>query len=264
MSKVYESIKGAVNETLQRNKNNPIPLARVKSTDASSLNKEIDELEKTIVQKMGGLKAIAKQREDVVKNETRQAESVIETLRENIATVETRLKEAEDTIRRKESAVQKMEESQTAKIHSLEDALKKNNETLQSRDAEINDLKSQVQLLTRGVMEMSSFFKQAEALAAVDKQNGGTVVVSEPMNGVQEKPADTELKGAAVASNRIHAAQQTVPPDFFERVTHEFTQIMGPMAPIIIRDKVASLGESMEKFPNPRVRQLIEVLSKQI
>jgi hypothetical protein len=264
MSKVYESLKEVVHETLQRNKNNSIPLARTKHTDASSLSEEIDEIEKAIVGKMGGLKAIAKQREDVITKQTRQAESVIETLRENIATVETRLKEAEDTIRRKESAIQKMEESQTAKIHSLEDALKKNKETLQSRDAEINDLKSQVQLLTRGVMEMSSFFKQAEALAAVDKQNGGTVVVSEPMNGVQEKPADTELKGPAVTSNRTHAAQQTVPPDFFDRVTHELTQIMGPMAPIIIRDKVASLGESMEKFPNSRVREIIEVLSKQI
>jgi hypothetical protein len=264
MSKVYESLKEVVHETWQRSKNNPIPLSRIKHTDASSLDEEIDELEKTIVQKMGGLKTIAKQREEVVRKETRRAESVIATLRENIATVETKLKEAEDTSCRKESAIQKMEESLTANIHGLQDALKKNKETLQSRDAEINDLKSQLQLLTHGVMEMSSFFKQAEALTAVDKQNGSTVVVSEPMNGVEEKPGGVELKDPAVASNGTNAAHPTMAPDFFDRVTHELTQIMGPMAPIIVRDKVAALGESMEKFPNSRVRELIEVLSKQI
>ena len=77
---MYESLKEVVHETLQRNKNNSIPLAQTKHTDASNLSEEIDEIEKAIVRKMAGLKAIAKQREDVITKETRQAESVIETL----------------------------------------------------------------------------------------------------------------------------------------------------------------------------------------
>ena len=47
-------------------------------------------------------------------------------------------------------------------------------------------------------------------------------------------------------------------------MTHELTQIMGPMAPVIVRDKVASLGELMEKFPNSRVRELLVIISKEI
>jgi hypothetical protein len=55
-----------------------------------------------------------------------------------------------------------------------------------------------------------------------------------------------------------------MPTNFVDRVTHELTQIMGPMAPVIVRDKVASLGESMEKFPNSRVRELLVIISKEI
>jgi len=146
----------------------------------------------------------------------------------------------------------------------LQDELKNNKETLQRRDAEIKDLKSQLQLLTRGVKEMSSFFKQAEALAAAELQSGSSVVAKEPTNGVEEKPAGPELKGPVVTSKRTDSPQQTLPANFFDRVTHELTQIMGPMATVIVRDKVASLGESMEKFPNLRVGELLLILSREI
>jgi hypothetical protein len=56
MSKVYESLKEVVHETLQRSKNNPIPLGRVNHNHASRLSREIGELEKVVVQKMAGLK----------------------------------------------------------------------------------------------------------------------------------------------------------------------------------------------------------------
>lgn len=106
------------------------------------------------------------------------------------------LEEAEDTTRRRDIASKKIEERLTAEVHSLQDELKNNKETLQRRDAEIKDLKSQLQLLTGGVKEMSSFFKQAEALAAPELPSGSSVVAKEPTNKVKEKPAGTELKGA--------------------------------------------------------------------
>jgi hypothetical protein len=146
----------------------------------------------------------------------------------------------------------------------LQDELKNNKETLERRDAEIKDLKSQLQLLTRGVKEMSSFFKQAEALAGAELPSGSSVVAKEPTNKVEEKPAGTELKGTVVTSKETASSQQTTPTNILDRVTHELTQIMGPMAPVIVRDKVASLGESMEKFPNSRVRELLVIISKEI
>ena len=92
MSKVYKSLKEVV--TLQRSKNDPVALAGVKHTHASSLDEEINEL----VQKISGLKAAVKHREEVIKKEAQQ---VIENLTENIVMLETKLKDAEETVRSK-------------------------------------------------------------------------------------------------------------------------------------------------------------------
>src|SRR6478672_6585339 len=121
MGKVYESLKEVV--TLQRSKNNPVALAGVKRTHASSLDEDIDEL----VQKISGLKAAVKHREEEIKKETQQ---VIETLGEDIAMLQTKLKDAEESVRRKESISQKMEESLTAEIHGLKNELNKEKEIL--------------------------------------------------------------------------------------------------------------------------------------
>src|SRR5215471_5672061 len=255
MGKVYESLKEVVT---QRSKNISVVSAGEKDTHALSLNEEIRELEESIVPRIGRFKAALKERETAVAGEARRVEQVIENLRAEIAMLENQLKEAEDTVRRKDIASQKIEERLTAEVHGLQDELKNNKETLERRDAEIKDLKSQLQLLTRGVKEMSSFFKQAEALAGAELPSGSSVVAKEPTNKVEEKPAGTELKGTVVTS------KETMPTNILDRVTHELTQIMGPMAPVIVRDKVASLGESMEKFPNSRVRELLVIISKEI
>jgi DNA repair exonuclease SbcCD ATPase subunit len=261
MGKVYESLKDVVT---QRSKNISVVSGGEKDTHASSLNEEIRELEESIVPRIGRFKAAIKEREAAVAGEARRVEQVIENLRAKIAMLENQLKEAEETTRRKDIASQKIEERLTAEVHGLQDELKNNKETLQRRDAEIKDLKSQLQLLTRGVKEMSSFFKQAEALAGAELPSGSSVVAKEPTNKVVEKPAGTELKGTVVTSKETASSQQTMPTNFVDRVTHELTQIMGPMAPVIVRDKVASLGESMEKLPNSRVRELLEIISKEI
>ena len=261
MGKVYESLKEVVT---QRSKNISVVSAGEKDTHALSLNEEIRELEESIVPRIGRFKAALKERETAVAGEARRVEQVIENLRAEIAMLENQLKEAEDTVRRKDIASQKIEERLTAEVHGLQDELKNNKETLERRDAEIKDLKSQLQLLTRGVKEMSSFFKQAEALAGAELPSGSSVVTKEPTNKVEEKPAGTELKGTVVTSKETASSQQTTPTNILDRVTHELTQIMGPMAPVIVRDKVASLGESMEKFPNSRVRELLGIISKEI
>ena len=357
MGKVYESLKEVV--TLQRSKNNPVALAGVKRTHASSLDEDIDEL----VQKISGLKAAVKHREEEIKKETQQ---VIETLGEDIAMLQTKLKDAEESVRRKESVSQKMEESLTAEIHGLKNELNKEKEILQSRDnqindlkfnvdvqvkqvteleiaikqakaeaateanrteqvtessntkisaleaqirdikeivgskestikgleqnltaeiqdfetllrnkekllagrdAEINDLKSKMQVLTGKMQEMSSFLKQAEALATVEGQNSSTLAASEPLNGVEEKPAASPfmVKVPPVTSNKqTNAAQQTVSPDFFDLMSQELTVIKGSQATMIVREQVAALGESIEKFPQSRLAELLENLSKEI
>ena len=129
---------------------------------------------------------------------------------------------------------------------------------------EINDLKGQLQLLTRGIKEMSSFFRQAEALVAVEGQNGSTVSATEPSNGVEEIPATGDLEDPVVTSRSTNTPQETVSPNFFDRVTVELAHALGPMASMIVRDHVAALGESIEKFPQARVGELLDTVSEEI
>jgi hypothetical protein len=55
-----------------------------------------------------------------------------------------------------------------------------------------------------------------------------------------------------------------VSPDFFNLMTQELAVVIGHRAPIIVREHVAALGESMEKFPQSRLAELLEMLSKEI
>jgi predicted ribosome quality control (RQC) complex YloA/Tae2 family protein len=258
MGKVYESLKEVVK--LQRSKNDPISLAEVKDTHASSLDEEINAL----AQRISGLKAAVKHREEEIKKEAQQ---VIQTLSEDFAMLETKLKDAVETVRGKESVSQKMEERLTAEIHALQNELNTKKETLQSRDKEINDLKSKLHGLTGKIQEMSSFLKQAEALTAFEGQNNSTLTASEPLNGVEEKPTDSpfKVKVPAVPSNeQTNVPQQTVAPDFFDIMSQELAVIIGRQASMIVRKHVAALGESMEKFPKSRLDDLLEILSKEI
>jgi hypothetical protein len=260
MSGVYATLK----DVLTGNKDNPVAPAGIKDTQASGLNEELNAFELMITQNIGRLESTIKQREETVKKEAQDAEQVFANLRESITMLENKLEETVNTARMKESASQKMEENLTGKLRGLQEELKKNQKTLQSRDAEINDLKSQLQLLSRGVKEMSSFFKQAEGLASLD-QPSGKEVAKEPTNGVEEKPAGAEFRGPVVVKSKAaDTAPQKVPSDFFDRVTQELTQSIGLMAPMIIHDHVAALGESIEKFPNSRVRELLDILSTEI
>jgi len=359
MSRVYESLK----ETLQRSKSNPVTLARIKGNSALTVNDEMEDLEKIVLDRIGRLKAALKEGEVVGAEETQRADKAIENLNGNIAVLDARIREMDDTARKKDLAFQRMEENRTAKIHDLQNEVKIKEDALESRsneindlkskidgqvkqvaqletaiqkvkaeaasqakradqvtessktkiaaleaqlrdaeetvrgkdstlkgleqnldakiqnfeiqlrdkekllagrDVEINDLKVQLQLLTHGIKEMSSFFRQAEVLAGVEGQNGSTVNVTEPLNQVEETPAGGDVKPPMVTSNSTDPPQQTVSPNFFDRMDHELTQIVGPIASMIVRDHVAALGESIEKFPKARVGELLDTVSEEI
>src|SRR5881409_258973 len=134
MSKVYESLKG----TLQRSKTNSMAAARVKGSDASSLDNEMEQLEKIVVDRVGRLRAAVKEGEAVVASENQHAEQVIESLRTEIAAQEAQLNAA----REKELASQRMEQTLTVKIRDLQSDVKKKEEALESR---AKDKRSQVQ-----------------------------------------------------------------------------------------------------------------------
>jgi chromosome segregation ATPase len=350
MANVYESLKG----TLQRSKANSIAGARVKGSDASSLDNEMEELEKIVVDRLGKLRAAVKEGEAVVVSESQHTEQVIESLRTEIAAQQAQLNAARD----KELASQKMEQTLNAKIHDLQNDVKKKEEALESRGKEVTDLKakidalgkqitqsesaiqqakaetaseakraqqlvegsngkitaleaqvkdreaiirakestlksseqrlnakvqaleslvknkdtlltdqdrqirdlsSQLATLTNGIRGMSSFFKQAEVLTEELKREK-----EKPANSQTKTPELTSTKTAEVTSNPPDTAREAVPAGFFDSVTKELAEINGPLAPMIVRDHVKALGESIEKFPKKRVSELVKVLSEEI
>ena len=159
MSKVYESLKEVVK--LKRSKNDPVALAEVKHTPGAILDEEINELE----QKICGLKAAVKHREEEIRKETQQA---IQTLSADFAMLETKLKDVEETARRKESVSQKNDEKLTTENHALQNELNTAKVTLNNRDNEIKDLKSNVDVLMKQITESENAIKQAQAEAATE------------------------------------------------------------------------------------------------
>jgi hypothetical protein len=56
----------------------------------------------------------------------------------------------------------------------------------------------------------------------------------------------------------------TVPQEFFEHMTSKLTEAAGPMAPLIIRDHIAMLGESREAFSKSRLKELVDLVGEEI
>ncbi|MGD0229036.1 MAG: DUF4388 domain-containing protein [Syntrophorhabdales bacterium] len=52
--------------------------------------------------------------------------------------------------------------------------------------------------------------------------------------------------------------------NFFPRMEHELKRIMGPIAPIILEDKMAEFGESIDAFPENRVQPFVQAVGEEI
>lgn len=64
--------------------------------------------------------------------------------------------------------------------------------------------------------------------------------------------------------NPSRARTDIVPPPLFDRLTSILTEAMGPMAPLVLRDQIDSLGESQDNFPEGKLDDLIGLISKEI
>jgi chromosome segregation ATPase len=155
MANVYDSLKGS----LQWSKANSMAVARVKGSDASSLENDMEQLEKIVVDRLGRLRAAVKEGEAVVAGESQHTEQVIEGLKTEIAAQEAQLSAA----RSKELASQKMEQTLTAKIHDLQNDVKKKEEALESRGKEVSDLTSKIDVLGKQITQSELAVQQAKA-----------------------------------------------------------------------------------------------------
>jgi DNA repair exonuclease SbcCD ATPase subunit len=199
--------------------------------------------------------------------EASRTEQLTESLNRKIAALDANISDMKEIIRSKEATINALEQELGTAIRDFENQLRNKEELLAGRDAEINDLKSKLQVLTGKIQGMASFLKQAEALAIVEGQNGSMLATSEPLDGVKKKPPESRFKvkvPAATSNEQTNVAQKTVSPDFFDLMNQELTVIMGHQASVIVRERVAALGESMQEFPKSRLAELLEILSKDV
>ena len=235
-----------------------------------SRDSEINDLKSNVDVLAGQLtesESALKQTKAEAATETKRTEQLTSSFTTKIAALEAQLSDVKEIVQGKESTITALEQSLATKTQAFENQLRDKEKLLAGRDREINDLKSKLQVLTGKIQGMSSFLKQAEALATGEGRSSGTLGASEEGNGVKEKPTDSpfRFKVPLVTSNdQTTLAQQNVPPNFFDLMSQELTAIIGPKAPTFVREHVAALGESMEKFPKSRLAQLLDILSQDI
>ena len=83
-------------------------------------------------------------------------------------------------------------------------------------------------------------------------------------DGNRAEPLNFQRGGFVELTAATKSRSDSVPPRFFEYVTRALTEAMGPMASLVVRDQVAALGESMDAFPKRRLKELLEMVSREI
>jgi chromosome segregation ATPase len=265
-----ESARQKIEETLTAKIHDLQNAIKKKEQVLESRGNEVNDLNSKIdgqVKQAAELELAVQKAKVEAASQAEHAEHLTESFKAQIAALEAQLGGTAEVVRKQVSAIKGLEQNLTDKIQDFESQARNKEELLAGRDAEISDLKSQLKLLTKGIEEMSSFFKQAEALATVEGQGVSTAVLNKPLKRGEEKPATFQSKGPKVTPIVADAAREIVSPELFQRITDELTEVMNvirPVASIIVRDHVVALGESMKTFPKTRLPELLESLSKEI
>ena len=55
-----------------------------------------------------------------------------------------------------------------------------------------------------------------------------------------------------------------VPPALLTRVATILTEVIGPMAPLLLRDQIEALGESPDNLPEAKLDELISLVGREI
>jgi len=85
--------------------------------------------------------------------------------------------------------------------------------------------------------------------------------VGEPLKNA---PGLLQTPSVKVALKPDPADPVSVPRGFFDDMIAALTLAMGPMAPVVVREQIASLGQSLEQFPVSRLGDLVQALRADI
>jgi hypothetical protein len=68
----------------------------------------------------------------------------------------------------------------------------------------------------------------------------------------------------AAAPTAAQSLGSIVSAGLLPRLIAHLTDVMGPIAPFVVRDQIRALGESQEKFPQAKLEELVGLLSREI
>ena len=67
-----------------------------------------------------------------------------------------------------------------------------------------------------------------------------------------------------LAAPATRPAAELVPTALLDRVTGILTEVIGPMAPLVLRDQIQALGESRNSLPEAKLDELIMLIGREI
>jgi hypothetical protein len=219
-------------------------VVKKKEEALQSRESEINDLKSktdVLVEQVTQLELAIQQAKGAAASEAQDAEQVIEGLKIKIATLQAQLSQTEQIV-----AGLFQSWSSPSMVESVPPI----------------DLNAELEPQTNGMKD-----SKAAALVDIQAQAIGTVVAGEQLKTGEEKPTTLHSLPAGVTPIITEAARETVSQDAFDRMIAEFselTNLMESIASLIVRDQVRAFGESMEEFPQTRLTELIEFLSREI
>ncbi len=140
------------------------PDIRVTSSYAAILADELAQIERIVGDSIGKLKVVVEQGVEVAKTEKETTDQVISALKTEvesangkIAALEAKAGEMEAELRLKNAAIAEVEQSARLKLAQIEGQLRAKEAQITDGDRQILTLKSEVERLKEGMLEMASF-----------------------------------------------------------------------------------------------------------
>jgi len=218
--------------------------------------------------KIGALETVHTKLKEEVGSYASRAEERAKISQQKIAALEAQLMQTEELARQKTSTIKELERQLTTKVQELEGLLQGKEEILIERNSEIADLRSQLKRLTKSISEASLLFKEAEALAVMEDRDPSLAVPSGEASKVEKPHASVQAKpDGKVTPIVFDALPEMVSAETFQNIIRELSQatnVIGPLASIMVHQQAKALGESVEKFPRARLAELLEGLAKEI
>ena len=218
--------------------------------------------------KIGELETVHTKLKEEAASHASRAEERAKISQEKIAALEAQLMQTEELARQKTSTIKELEHQLATKVQEFEGVLQGKDEILIERNSEIADLRSQLKRLTKSISEVCLLFKEAEALAVTQDRDPSLAVPSDEACKLEKSHASVQAKpDVKVTPIVFDGLPEMVSAETFQNIIRELSQatnIIGPLASIMVHQQAKALGESVEKFPRARLPELLEGLAKEI